>query len=192
MIFYLLSLITVGEEFYIPDNLNKIGVVLKIYNDYAQDTVEISRLNLCRCARIIIEKRRLAQGDSTRIYAYIDLNNKPDTFVEHLYLRMNKRIKALNIRLIKLHHLPVVVKKNTGKYKIQMNGVTYKKIRFSVAGRPWTYINSGTSDNLSIDIDFKPRGLFEDYIFHHYPIPVIFRIGDRNYLINLNRPSGSS
>jgi len=192
MIFYLLFLVTVRKEFYIPDNLNKIGVILKIYNDYAQDTVEISRMNLCRCARIIIEKRRLAQGDSTRIYAYIDLDNKPDTFVEHLYLRMNKRIKALNIRLIKLHNLPIVVKNNASKYKIQTDGVTYKEIPFSVAGRPWSYINSGASDNLSIDIDFKPRGLFEDYIFHHYPIPVIFRIGDRNYLINLKGPSGAS
>ena len=191
MILYFLFLVTIREEFYIPDTLKKIGVVLKIYNDYGRDTVEISRLNLCRCARIIIEKRRLAQGDSTRIYAYIDLDNKPDTFVEHIYIRVNKRIKALNIRLIKLHHLPVVVKKNTGKYKIQMNGATYKKIRFSVAGRPWSYINSGTSDNLSIDIDFKPQGLFEDYIVHHYPIPVVLRIKNKMYLINLRISSGS-
>ena len=191
MILYLLFLFPVREEFYISDSLNKIGVVLKIYNDYGQDTVEISRLNICRCARIIIEKRRLAKGDSTRIYAYIDLDNKPDTFVEHIYLRVNKRIKTLNIRLIKLHYLPVVVKKNAGKYKIQIDGITYKKIRFSIAGRPWTYINSGTSDILSIDVNFKPQGLFENYIVHHYPIPVIFRIKNKMYLINLRRSSGS-
>ncbi len=191
MILYLLFLVPVREEYYIPDDLNKIGVVLKIYNDYGQDTVEISRLNICRCARIIIEKRRLAQGDSTRIYAYIDLDNKPDTFVEHIYLRVNKRIKALNIRLIRLSDLPIILKCEGSRGKILLKKGGYKKIRFSIAGKPWRKVYFGNWDSLSIYLDFKPQGLFEDYIVHHYPIPVIFGIKNKMYLLNLRKPSGS-